>query len=104
MKPIRSFYAICRRSELNSSQTATLQALLTQRKGVLHPYWIQLALYVPYDYAKRLYGELIVNEWAVPDGVEVNGISYESELTDAEIEIIAHIELSHNDNFIINNF
>lgn len=99
MKPISSFHAICSRSGLNLPQTATLQALLAQRKGVLHPYWIQLALYVPYDFAKRLHSKLIANEWAVPDEVEINGINYESELTEGEIELLAQIELHTNNYF-----
>lgn len=99
MKPISSFRAICRVYGLNLSQTHTLQSLVAQRKGVLHPYWIQLALYVPYDFAKRLYSELIANEWAVPDEVEINGVTYESELTEGEIEILAQIELHTNNYF-----
>jgi len=93
MKPIRSFHAICWSNGLNLLQADTLQSLVRWRKGVLHPYWIQLALYVPYDFAKRLHDELILNEWAVPDEVEIDGAVYESELTNSEIEIIARIEL-----------
>lgn len=93
MKPIRSFRTVCRDYGLNLSQTDTLRLLVNQRKGVLHPYWIQLALYVPYDFAKRLHDELIANEWVVPDKSEINGTIYESKLTDKEIEIIAQIDL-----------
>ncbi len=99
MKPIRSFRAICRDYRLTPLQTDTLQSLVDQRRGVLHPYWIQLALFVPYDFAKRLYDELIENEWAVPDEVEIDDTVYESELTDSEIEIIAGIELRASSHF-----
>lgn len=99
MKPIRAFRTICRDYGLNSSQTNTLQSLVHRRKGILHPYWIQLALYIPYDFAKRLYDELIANEWAVPDKVEIDGVSYETELTNIEIEAIARIELQTSNYF-----
>lgn len=99
MKPIRSFRAICRGYSLTLSQTDTLQSLVDQRKGVLHPYWIQLALYVPYDFVKRLHDELIENEWAVPDELETDDAVYESELTNSEIAIIAHIELQASSYF-----
>lgn len=93
MQPIRSFQAICRDFKLNLKETETLQSLVDQRKGVLHAYWIQLTLYIPYSRAIRLYDELIANEWAVPDKKQVDGVIYESELTGREIEIIAQIEL-----------
>lgn len=91
--PIRSFRAVCRDYGLNLSQTRTLRSLLDRRSGVLHPYWIQLALYVPYSLAERLYNELIANEWAVADEIEVDGTVYESELTEIEIKTLAEIEL-----------
>lgn len=94
MKPIRSFRAICRDYGLNLSQVNTLQSLVDQCKGVLHPYWIQLALYVPYSFARRLHDELIMNEWAIPDEVEIDGNIHESKLTNNEIEILAQIEIS----------
>ena len=93
MEPIRSFYAVCRGYGLNQPQINSLQSLVDQRKGVLHPYWIQLALYVPYDFAKRLHDELIENEWAAPDEVEIDGTAYESRLANNEIETLALIEL-----------
>ena len=99
MQPIRSFHAICRGYGLTPLQTDTLQSLVDQRRGALHPYWVQLALFVPYDFAKRLCDELILNEWAAPDEMEIDGVAYESELTDSEIEIIARIELQSNSYF-----
>ena len=99
MKPIRSFRPICRSRSLTISQTDTLQSLVDQRKGVLHPYWIQLALYMPYDFAKCLHDELVENEWAVPDKVEIDGTVCESELTSSEIEILAQIELQTSNYF-----
>lgn len=99
MKPIRSFQAICRHYRLNQSQTDTLQSFVDQRKGVLHPYWVQLTLYVPYDFAKRLHDELVANEWAVPDEVEIDGMIYETELTNSEVEAIARIELQASNYF-----
>lgn len=99
MKPICSFSAICQNYGLDLSQSDTLQSLVYQRKGVLHPYWIQLALYMSYDFAKRLYDELVANEWAVPDKVEIDGVIYETELTNSEIEAIARIELQANNYF-----
>ena len=93
MQPIRSFHAICRGYGLTPLQTDTLQSLVDHRRGVLHPYWIQLALIVPYDFAKSLHDSLIANEWAVPDVLESNGITYETELEESEIELLAKIEL-----------
>lgn len=61
--------------------------------GVLHPYWVQVALYVQYDFAKQLHDDLVKNEWAVPDTICIGGIDYESPLSDKEIEIIAYIEM-----------
>lgn len=54
---------------------------------------------VQYDFAKRLYDELVANEWAVPDEVEIDGMIYETELTNSEIEAIASIELQANNYF-----
>lgn len=93
MEPIRSFQTVCRTYRLSKSQTDTLQSLISRRRGVLHPYWIQIALYVQYDFARRLYDELIANEWAIPDEEEANGRIYETELTDIEIAIIARLAL-----------
>ena len=93
MEPIRSFWEICLSHGLLPSQTVTLQALVERRRGVLHPYWVQLTLYMPYSTARRLYDELTANEWAIPDEVEADGTIYESMLTDGEIELIAQIEL-----------
>lgn len=101
MKPIRSFRVVCRDCGLNLLQTDTLQLLVNQRKGVLHPYWIQLALYVPYEFAKRLHDELIANEWAIPDDIKVDGTVYESELTDSEVLAIALIELRASSRFAL---
>ena len=99
MKPIRSIWEICFTHGLLPSQIVRLQAVVARRRGYLHPYWIQLALYVQYDFAKRLYDELVANEWAVPDEVEINGIIYETVLTNSEIEAIARIELRANSYF-----
>jgi hypothetical protein len=94
MEPIRSFYAVCRSNSLTPLQADTLQSLVDQRRGTIHPYWIQLALNMPYDFAKRLHDELIANEWASPDEVLIEGMCYETQLTEDEIEILAKIELS----------
>lgn len=94
MRPIQSLRGICSIYGLSYVQAATIQDLIDKRRGVLHPYWIQLALFMPYSFAKRLYDDLISNEWAVPDEVEIGGIIYESELTDEEMKMIALIEIS----------
>jgi len=93
VKPIISFSDVCAAFCLTGEQEAGLQELIQLRKSVIHPYWIQIALFMPRDLAKRLYDELIGNEWAVPDEVEIDGAIYETELSDSEIELIAYIEL-----------
>lgn len=99
MKPICSFRVICKGYGLNLPQTHTIQSLIRQRKGILHPYWIQLALYMPYDFAKRLHDELVANEWAIPDRTDINGTTYESILTSTEVEVLAQIELTTSNYF-----
>lgn len=94
MEPIRSLREICFAQGLLPSQIVTLQALLERRKGVLHPYWVQIALYVPYGLAKALHDEIIANEWAIPDQIKVNGVTYETELDNSEILLLAWIELN----------
>jgi hypothetical protein len=93
MKPIRSFRLICWDYGLNQSQTNTLKSLVDKRKGVLHPYWVQIAFNVPYSFAKRLHDDLIANEWVIPDTTVINSTLYETELTEYEVERLARIEL-----------
>ena len=92
MKPIRSCESVCKDYGLNALQADLLQSLVRLRRGTLHPYWIQLAFYMPSGRARRLHDELIANEWAVPDEVYIDGRVYETELTDEEVVIIASIE------------
>ncbi len=94
MEPIRSFWEICLSHGLLPSQIVTLQALVERRRGVLHPYWIQIALFVPYGFAARLHDDLVMNEWALPDRERIDNIDYESTLSNSEIETIALIELA----------
>lgn len=94
MEPIKSFHILCIDYKLTVAQTEYLKALIYSRKGTLHPYWLQLALNVPYGFAKRLYDDIIDNEWAVPDQVKVDDKNYETELSDSEVYMLARIELS----------
>lgn len=92
MRQIRSFESVCADYGLDLLHAILLQSLIRRRRGALHPYWIQIAFYVPYGNARRLHDELIANEWAVPDEVRIDGKTYETELTDEEISLIASIE------------
>ena len=100
MQPIHSLWHICLAHGLSRGQIMAIQSLIDKRKGVLHPYWVQLTLNVQYDFAKHLYDELITNEWAVPDMSEVEGSTYESELNDDELGKIAELELLHERDII----
>ena len=97
MKPIRSYESICKDYGLNTLQADLLQSLVHRRRGVLHPYWIQLAFYMPSGRARRLHDELVANEWATPDEVEIDGKVYETKLTNEELDVIATIQIQSNE-------